>query len=254
MKKTFFNLKMVAVASLLFFSTSVNGQGFLDKLSKGLSAVESASNTLESASDKLNSLTADDNNTESDSTVVDWKNVKTYTAKAIYEVDDEGKEILDEGGNKKYRVFLIDQNGQKVSPEAVKAQIATVNEYVGIIVAKVGSGALLGALSGGKDKLKSTLIGAATGLGLSVGDITAALSLKKDLNRQKKVLEAYQRNFDAQGKPISANIKSADLKALAINLGEASAESTSKIKEELASEAFSNSTTVLDDLLDNLNK
>lgn len=253
MKKTFLNLKMVAVASLLFFSTSVNGQGFLDKLSKGLSAVESASNTLESASDKLNSLTAD-NNTESDSTVVDWKNVKTYTAKAIYEVDDAGKEILDEGGNKKYRVFLIDQNGQKVSPEAVKAQIATVNEYVGIIVAKVGSGALLGALSGGKDKLKSTLIGAATGLGLSVGDITAALSLKKDLNRQKKVLEAYQRNFDAQGKPISANIKSADLKALAINLGEASAESTSKIKEELASEAFSNSTTVLDDLLDNLNK
>ena len=57
MKKTFLNLKMVAVASLLFFSTSVNGQGFLDKLSKGLSAVESASNTLESASDKLNSLT-----------------------------------------------------------------------------------------------------------------------------------------------------------------------------------------------------
>lgn len=258
MKKSFSILKIVSVVALLFFSTSVNAQKFFKKLSDGLTKVEKAGDKLIKTGDKVlgtaNSLTDDDKKAESDSTTVDWNKVKFYTAKAVYEVDEEGKEVLDESGNKVYRVFLVDQDGQKVSSEAVKTQIATVNKKVGAIVAKVGTGALVGALTGGKDKLKSTLIGAATGLGLSVGDITKAISLKKDLNRQKKVLEAYERNFDKEGKPTSAQINAKDLKALAVNLGEATAEATSKIKEELASEAYNNSTTVLDDLMENLDK
>lgn len=259
MKKHLSVLKIVSVAALLFCSSSVNAQGFLKKLSKGLDKVEKTTNKVLDASDKVLGTTSNgltDGNTtanpESDSTTVDWSKVKFYSAKAVYEVDDEGNEILDESGNKKFRVFLVDQDGQKVSSEAVKEQIATVNKKVGIIVAKVGGGAVLGALTGGKDKLKSTLIGAATGLGLSVGDITTAISLKADLKRQKKVLEAYERNFDKEGNPISAKIDSKDLKDLAINLGEATAETTSKIKAELESEEFNNSTSVLDGLMDNL--
>lgn len=95
MKKHLSVLKIVSVAALLFCSSSVNAQGFLKKLSKGLDKVEKTTNKVLDASDKVlgttsNSLT-DGNTTanpESDSTTVDWSKVKFYSAKAVYEVDD----------------------------------------------------------------------------------------------------------------------------------------------------------------------
>lgn len=252
MKKLFSLLRVLPVAALLAFAMPMQAQGFLKKLSKGLDKVAKAGDKAVSTASNLNEAAG--YTASGDSTTVDWAKVKTYTAKAYYETDDNGTAKLDASGNKVYRVFLVDQDGNKVSQEAVKAQIATVNKKVALIAAKVGGGAAVGALlGGGKDRVQSALAGAAAGLGLSVGDITKALALKKDLGRQKRVLEAYQRNFDKEGNPIKATVDAKDLKTLAINLGEATAESTSKIKAELEGEAYNNSTTVLDDLLNNLN-
>lgn len=115
-------------------------------------------------------------------TTVQWSNVPVYSAQKVVETDADGKEVLNEDGTPAYRVFLIDQNGNKRSKEAVDAQIKQVNNAVLRITAKVGAPLLLGILTGKKDV---AIIGSLTGGLLSIGDIVSAYKLKMSLGKQK---------------------------------------------------------------------
>lgn len=98
-------------------------------------------------------------------------------------------------------------------------------------------GAAIGGLSGGG---KGALVGVATGLGMSVSDIMLIVKLKKDINKQKKVLEAYQKSFDEEGKPLDASVDPAKIKDLSIDTKNAVSDTAEKLKGELLTEAPTN--------------
>ena len=220
MKTTVIKIALcLAVFSLGF--TTVSAQGFLKKLAK---STENATDTeKKDATTETSEATTEDKIKESD--------IPFYTCQKVYETDDEGNRLKNDDGTDKYRVFLVDRNGNKVSSEVVAAQSKQINEAILAIAAKVAAGGLTGALSGGT---KGALIGVAAGLGLSVNDITLIVKLKKESNRQKKAIEAYKKSFDEEGNPITAEIDKKTLKDLNLSEENAVAESTAKIKEELS--------------------
>ena len=66
------------------------------------------------------------------------------------------------------------------------------------------------------------------------------VKLKKDINKQKKVLEAYQKSFDEEGKPLDASVDPAKIKDLSIDTKNAVSDTAEKLKGELLTEAPTN--------------
>ena len=132
---------------------------------------------------------------------------------------------------------MVNQKGQKITSEAAAAQSKQINKAILTIAGKVGLGAAIGGLSGGKE---GVLVGVATGLGMSVSDIMLIVKLKKDINKQKKVLEAYQKSFDEEGKPLDASVDPAKIKDLSIDTKNAVSDTAEKLKGELLTEAPTN--------------
>ena len=154
------------ICALAVMTTDASAQGLMGKLKKAASKVETVVTET--------SATANESTPK-----VDLKKAPKYSVQLEQEIDDEtNKPLLNEDGTPKVRAFLVDQNGEKRSPEAVKGQMKTINNHLAIILKNVGTGAALGALSGGG--LKSAAAGAATGAVASADDIKIAIKLKKD--------------------------------------------------------------------------
>jgi uncharacterized protein YcfJ len=104
-------------------------------------------------------------------------------------------------------------------------------------------GALTGLLvSKDKDKGKGAAIGAvagaAGGLALSAKDIKQAKAQKKSIKQQKKLLEAYQKTFTAEGTPIDASVDLSNVDGFDFTEGESVSQSAESLKAELASADF----------------
>ena len=179
-------------------------------------------------------------------TTVQWSNVPVYSAQKVVETDADGKEVLNEDGTPSYRVFLIDQNGNKRSKEAVDAQIKQVNNAVLRITAKVGAPLLLGILTGKKDV---AIIGSLTGGLLSIGDIVSAYKLKMSLGKQKKLLKTYSQAFNDEGKPIAAKVDSKTLSDLGLTDANTISQTTADLLKDLGgSDYTTHSVAALDDV------
>lgn len=223
--KKFNVMKMAAVAMMLFaFNQNMDAQ-FLKKVGKLVNkttdAVDKTAKALDASETKVDTL--------------NWEKIPVYTATKVNVVDADGKPVMLEDGTPDYRVFLVDQFGNKRSAETVKAQQKVINNRLLAILAKVGGGAALGGLSKG---LSGAAVGAATGALASADDIAMATKQKKSLNQQKKLLETYQKNFTIEGKPVNAKVDVAKLKDLNLDDSNASSVAADDIKKELESEAY----------------
>lgn len=231
-------MKIVLCLAVLGMSQTISAQGFLKKLKQTAEQAVTAA-PAESSTEKTDGVA--DKLKESD--------FPAYTMKKFYETDENDKRLKNEDGTDKYRVFLVDKDGNKVSSEIVAAQSKQINEAILMIAAKVGVSAGVGALTG---KGKGALVGIAVGLGLSVNDILLVVKLKKNAIKQKKALELYRKTFDENGNPIAANVDAKTLKELDITDENSTSESTGKIKKDMESEGYTTaaSNSSLDALLE----
>lgn len=221
--------KMLLVLSLAFCAgvADVSAQGILKQFKE---TVKSIGNDTEEV----------DEDTPSDSTAnkINKDDIPVYHCEMVYLKDNDGNDVLNEDGTKAYRVYLVNQKGQKVTQEAVAAQRKQINKSILSIAKKVALGALGGIAGGGKKE--DLLIGIAAGLGMSVNDVITIVNLKKDLKKQDKMLEAYKKSFDEEGKPLQASVDPAKIKDLNIDTKNAVSETAEKLKDELLTEAPTN--------------
>ncbi len=221
MKKTFG--RILLLVAFLSFSESVSAQGFLKKLTKGskekTETVESKEGTEAETKDKIN-----------------VKDIPAYSARKVYVIDENKQRVKNEDGTDKYCVELIrNSDGVRVSPEMVQEQSKQINKAILAVAAKAGTAGAVGFLSGGG---KGALVGVATGLGLSVNDITTIVKLKKESNKQKKALELYRKSFDEEGYPTTAKVDKNTLKTLEISEDNAVEKTTADIAKELSDPKF----------------
>ena len=157
----------------------------------------------------------------------------------MYLVDDAGNNLLNEDGTQQYNVYLIDQNGNRRSKEAVQAQNRTILLRCTAMLAKLTATTAVGAKKGG---VGGGLLGASTGLLGSAGDIKMIKKQIESLKEQKKLIEFYSQNFTDEGAPKDANIDITKETGIEFNDSNSVSQTTAQIKEELASESF-NSTS-----------
>lgn len=198
-------------------------------------------------SNRLSVLMADDSEDNDSVKPLKWDKIPVYSAKKVTLTNEDGTPMLNEDGTLVTRVFLVDQFGNKRSWEAVNEQYRKLDKAVTRIIAKVGGGAIVGALTGllvskDKDKGKGAAIGAvagaAGGLALSAKDIKQAKAQKKSLKQQKKLLEAYQKTFTAEGTPIDASVDLSNVDGFDFTEGESVSQSAESLKAELANADF----------------
>ena len=117
------------------------------------------------------------------------------------------------------------------------------------MIGKVGVGAAIGAgtalLSGGnkKDAIKGGVAGGAAGAIYSAEDIAYAQAMKKSLKEQKKMFDAYCKNFTDEGLPVDAKADISKLTGLDLEKTEVVSTTTSKLLAELSSESFNSTDT-----------
>lgn len=194
------------MVSLLLFSVNISAQGFLGKLKKAAESVTSA--VAPESSDSSESST--------DTTTVDSKeflnNVPNYSVKKVIETDSLGYEIKNDDGTVRYKYLLIDKDGKVCEKNTAKKHLNKALKSGGMILAKVGGGAAVGAvgtlLGGGskKDALIGAGVGAAVGLLASSGDIKEVKNQVRLMKECKKVLAAYEKTFTDEGEPIDAAV------------------------------------------------
>lgn len=178
MKKVF--RATIIMVLLACFATNANAQSFLKKAAAAVTSAAVTETLLK----------------------INYEAVPKYTIKVV----KDGTK--NEDGTEKLAYYLVDQNGNIRTAEAVKKQHGELNKAVAAIIAKVGAGAAVGAIAsgGGKDAAKGALIGGAVGAVSSIGDINQARELKKSLSEQKKLIASYEKNFTKEGVPVSAKV------------------------------------------------
>lgn len=228
-------LKLTLCIAVTGMVQTVSAQSFLKKLSKTAESLttEQKSDTETSATDTV-------------SNKIKESDLPVYSIQKVYETDEQGNRLKAEDGTDKWRAFLVDKKGNKVSAESVVAQSKQINDAIIKIAAKVGVGAGIGALTG---KGKGALIGVAAGLGLSVPDIILVIKLKKNAIKQKKALDVYRQSFDDEGNPIAAKLDKETIKALDISEENSTSETTAKIKEDIKNMGDVTSNESIDALL-----
>ncbi len=175
---------------------------------KGLAKSATSAATSSASSSDASSSTATTENK------INKSDFHKYEARKVYITDDSGARIKTAAGTDSYTIQIFDVSTDTptmVSKEAVDAQITAVNKAVLAIAAKAAVGAGIGALSGGGS---GALAGLAAGIGLSIDDIKTIISLKKDISKQKKVLEAYEKSINEEGQLIEAELDKDSKKAL----------------------------------------
>ncbi|MBE6281992.1 MAG: hypothetical protein E7095_08060 [Bacteroides sp.] len=222
----------VLMAVLSLSSEGVMAQGFLKKLKKSVESVTSTSTSEEQSKQ------------EQPADSVDVKdllaNPPAYSIKKVVLTDENGEKIMNEDGTVKYHYLVIDDNtGKACTAEHSKKIVNARLKSYGKILAKVGSGAAIGALGGllQKDKkaaIKGAAIGAATGILASGDDIKQIKKLNKSLKAYKKQLEIYQKTFTEEGTPIDASINLADVEGIDFTEAEVLTKSAADVRAELA--------------------
>ncbi|MEZ5004841.1 MAG: hypothetical protein R2738_00325 [Bacteroides graminisolvens] len=135
-RKTFLKTVML-LALFMVGTTQLSAQGFLKKLQKTAATV---GNTLVS-----DGATAEASADTTAAKKVNWDKLPQYSAYMMFETDSiTGDTVKYEDGTMKYYVILMDQFGNRRTPETVKSQQKIVNDAVTAILVKVGSGALMG--------------------------------------------------------------------------------------------------------------
>lgn len=236
MKKLLLQSLFVLFGSL-FVCTQASAQGFLKK--------------IQSVTEKVSQITGTSTTTEQQSTAaadtvqsIKWDSIPKYSVVKYIETDPAtGEQLKNEDGTVKYRMFLIDQFGNKRSAESVAAQQAKVKQAVTAIITKVVGGSALGALSGfvqgnAKDAAVGGAVGAGAGIIASVDDIKQAKIWKKVLKQQEKLLAAYQKNYNEEGEPKDASVDPSTIKDLEFNEKNTVSSSTDEIKKEIESTNF----------------
>ncbi len=220
MKKTIL-WKTAVVTALLLTSNSANAQ-FLKKLAKSATSAATGTATTEASAD---------------TTKIDWSKIPVYSIQKVYVVDNQGNKVQNADGTPDYRVYLIDQFGNRRSPATVEAQQKKIKQAVGNVLLKIGGGAALGALSGltsgGSGAAAGAAAGAATGALASIDDIKMAKKQKKSLKQQEKLLEEYQKNFTEEGKPVNASVETSKLAGFDIKEENTLSMTANDIKKEI---------------------
>lgn len=180
---------------------------------------------------------------------IKWNDIPVYTAQKVLVTDEAGNPVLNEDGTQQYRVFLVDQFGNKRSKEAVKAQQAKLNKAIGNILLSTGVGAGVGAVAGrtiGKELGSKTagtilgaLAGAVVGITSSKSDIEMAKKQRESLKQQKALLEAYAKTFSDEGKPVDAKVDLSQVEGLDLKEDNTLTMAADDIKKELESSDFS---------------
>lgn len=180
---------------------------------------------------------------------IKWNDIPVYTAQKVLVTDEAGNPVLNEDGTQQYRVFLVDQFGNKRSKEAVKAQQAKLNKAIGNILLSTGVGAGVGAVAGrtiGKELGSKTagtilgaLAGAVVGITSSKSDIEMAKKQRESLKQQKALLEAYAKTFSDEGKPVDAKVDLSQVEGLDLKEDNTLTMAAADIKKELESSDFS---------------
>lgn len=231
MFKSFLSKSLLAMSLLLCAGVAdASAQGFLKK-------AKAAVGTASKVAGAVAGVASSAEESDTTSTKIKKEDIPVYHCEMFYLKDENGNDVVNADGTKEYRVYLVNQKGQKVTLEAAEAQSKQIGKAVLTIAGKVGLSAGIGAISGGG---KGALVGVATGLGMSVGDVMTIVQLKKDINKQKKVLEAYKKSFDEEGKPLQASVDPTKIKDLDIDSKNAVSETAEKLKGELLTEAPTN--------------
>ena len=180
---------------------------------------------------------------------IKWNDIPVYTAQKVLVTEEAGNPVLNEDGTQRYRVFLVDQFGNKRSKEAVKAQQAKLNKAIGNILLSTGVGAGVGAAAGrtiGKELGSKTagtilgaLAGAVVGITSSKSDIEMAKKQRESLKQQKALLEAYAKTFSDEGKPVDAKVDLSQVEGLDLKEDNTLTMAAADIKKELESSDFS---------------
>ena len=180
---------------------------------------------------------------------IKWNDIPVYTAQKVLVTDEAGNPVLNEDGTQQYRVFLVDQFGNKRSKEAVKAQQAKLNKAIGNILLSTGVGAGVGAVAGrtiGKElgsKTAGTILGALAGAVIGItsskSDIEMAKKQRESLKQQKALLEAYAKTFSDEGKPVDAKVDLSQVEGLDLKEDNTLTMAAADIKKELESSDFS---------------
>ena len=217
-------------------NASINAQSFLDNLKK----------VTDKVAEKSKKIVRKSNTTST--AIINWDNIPVFHAEETVIVDAKGNPVLNQDGTQQVRVFLVDQNGNKRSAESVKAQIKAINKSIGLILAKVGGGTVIGALVGGrkgdrKGAAAGAVAGAVAGTLASIGDIKNAKAQKKSLNQQKKLLAAYEKNFTAEGVPVNAQVDVSNLADLDLKPETKRSATAEQVMQELANADFHTSDT-----------
>ena len=235
------------MAMLVMGSVTINAQGFLKKLSKGvdkaLDTTEKVAGTATTVADALPTDTASQKK-------IDWTKIPVFEAYTILEVDDNKQPVLNEDGTQRKRIILRDQFGNSRSPESVKAQHKAISKAVTTILKKVGVGAGAGALTSvvatGKVDANAAIgagVGAGVGLLASADDIKLIKKHKKSLKEQEKLIESYSKSFTDEGLPVDAKADLSNVNGLDFTKGESVSMSSAQIKTLLESEEFNNMDT-----------
>ena len=179
---------------------------------------------------------------------IKWNDIPVYTAQKVLVTDEAGNPVLNEDGTQQYRVFLVDQFGNKRSKEAVKAQQAKLNKAIGNILLSTGVGAGVGAAAGrtiGKELGSKTagtilgaLAGAVVGITSSKSDIEMAKKQRESLKQQKALLEAYAKTFSDEGKPVDAKVDLSQVEGLDLKEDNTLTMAAADIKKALESSDF----------------
>ena len=236
--KATFKTAGLCLALLCCSSADASAQGFLKKVSKGISKV---TNNVEKAANTVSEVTGASTATETpddanaDVKSINWEAIPHYSLQKVFLVDEEGNNLLNEDGTQQYNVYLIDQNGNRRSKEAVKAQNKTIMLRCTAMLAKLTATTAVGAKKGG---VGGALLGGAAGLVASAGDIKMIKKQIESLKEQKKLIEFYSQNFTDEGAPKEANIDITKETGIEFNDNNTVSQTTAQVKALLESEDF----------------
>lgn len=241
--RTQFLLRVLFVAAFAFTCNQSYGQSFLKKVANAAKkSVTSVASSVLGNEDPSSSSDAKEEVKDS----INWEKIPVYSVQLVKVTDDNGNVLKNEDGTEVMRVYLVDQDGNKRSKEAVEAQHAKLrkltNKIVGNVVGDAAIGAA-GALLSGKG-LKGAAVGAAGGAAVgalfSSKDIAEAKKLKKNLKEQEKLLAEYSKSFTSEGEVVDASVDLSSLSFIDLNADNVASMTSSEIKSLTEDPAFQN--------------
>lgn len=222
--KTFIFKSLLLVAAFTLAATDASAQKFLKKLEKVVNALDA--NSQQPAADEA----------QQDTVTVDTKemlaNAPLYTVMKVVQTDEKGDTLKNEDGTMMYRYFLFDQNGKVCDRNTARKELGKAMKSFGIVIAKVGGGAAVGALTS-KKKGWGVLTGVGVGILASGGDIKKMKEHLVKMKACRKVLKAYETTFTEEGTPIDASVDLTNVDGINFTESAEVTKDANELKQEL---------------------